>query len=51
VAIGNSLLSLYVFREYRAAEDIEMAKELTRAWISCLTGDPEEQERPRTPEP
>ena len=43
VAIGNSLLSLYVFREYRAAKDIEAAKALTRAWISCLLGKPDDR--------
>ena len=36
VAVGNSLLSLYVFREYRAVEDIEVVKSLTRAWIACV---------------
>ena len=48
VAVGDRILSLYVFRGYRTAADIEAAKELTRAWLTCI-GQADAAARPAAP--
>lgn len=36
LALRSLVLSLYVYRRYGGAGDIERAKEQTRAWLGCL---------------
>lgn len=36
VVVGQQMLSLYVYREYRASDDLQAAKQLTQEWIACV---------------
>jgi hypothetical protein len=36
LALGPHVLSLYVYRRFRAISDIDAAKQQTRTWLSCL---------------
>jgi hypothetical protein len=36
LALGPRVLSLYVYRRFGAASDVELAKEQTKTWLGCL---------------
>ena len=36
LALGPQVLSLYVYRRFAAASDVDLAKEQTKAWLRCL---------------
>jgi hypothetical protein len=36
LALGSRVLSLYVYRRFGAAPDVELAKAQTKAWLGCL---------------
>jgi hypothetical protein len=36
LVLGQRVLSLYVYRRFRAAADVEGAEEQTKAWLGCL---------------
>jgi len=36
LVIGPRVLSLYTFRDFQTAKDVEAAKQLTRNWLQCL---------------
>jgi hypothetical protein len=37
LALGDRVLSLYVYREYGGPPDVAAAERLTREWLACLT--------------